>query len=125
MAVGKPEWSQAGLREATLGKLRGQGFEVQYFFSVITSFQVTRATCLLLNDDPELPEGMVDPIQGSIYCSNKSAFHFPMEIFESAQWVKICLMTEQPVIISFVFNISLRFFHFHFFTGVDGSLQLC
>ena len=56
-----------------------------------------RVTCLLINDSPDLPDDLLDPDANSPYCSNKSALLFPRDMFESAQWIKICLMTEQEV----------------------------
>ena len=34
---------------------------------------------------------------GSPYCENKTALHFPSEMMESALWIKICQLTNQPV----------------------------
>ena len=56
-----------------------------------------RVTCLLINDCPDLPDDLLEPDANFPYCSNKSALLFPRDMFESAQWIKICLMTEQEV----------------------------
>ena len=56
-----------------------------------------RVTCLLINDSPDLPDDLLEPDANSPYCSNKTALLFPRDMFASAQWIKICQMTEQEV----------------------------
>ena len=47
---------------------------------------------------PEVPEDLKEVKVGSPFCENKTALHFPAEMMESALWIKICLLTNQPVI---------------------------
>ena len=61
------------------------------------NLQVHKQTVLLLDDCPDLPEDVVDIKVGSNWNYNKPGIHFPVEMFPSALWVKICLMTEQEV----------------------------
>ena len=66
------------------------------------NLQVNKQTVLLLRDSPDLPEDEVDIKVGSMYCTNKPGMHFPVGMFPSALWVKICIMTDQLVtIVSF------------------------
>ena len=83
-----------------------------------------KQTVLLLVDSPDLPENEVDIKVGSMYCTNKPGIHFPVGMFPSALWVKICLMTEQLVrIVSFGQAQQIHFSEL-FCTGLGGQVSL-
>ena len=97
LAILQLERSDPGLCEASPRKLWGQGIFNKVSQFLIVNLQVHKQSCLLLKDSPDLPEDLVEIKVGSIHCTNKPAIHFPVEMFPSALWVKICLMTEQEV----------------------------
>ena len=72
-------------------------------------------SCLLLVDSPDLPEDVVMPKVGCPYSTSKTALHFPLDMFESAQWIKICLMTEQEASYCLVFEKKKSLFVYFFF----------
>ena len=120
-----PRWPFAALNGCTLDfvKLHLESFGGKVLNEKVLAalkwiIQVSKASVLLLNDSADLPEDMVDPQVGSIHCSNKAGLHFPLEMFPSALWVKICVMTEQMVIITFLCR-----HHCLFYSGICRSLS--